>query len=57
MANNWEPVKSHCPNCGAIVTGYRKANGISKMKCTQCGACLALFRIGRRHIRIEMYAP
>lgn len=57
MNENWKPVSWHCANCGSIVKGYRDSKGVVKVQCSVCGAVMYSKPMGRRHDRIEIYAP
>ena len=34
--DEWVPFSWHCPNCGALVTGYKNAQGTIKLECERC---------------------
>ncbi len=55
--NSWRPQKMYCPNCSQAVTGYEGKNGVIKMSCGRCGTALVRKPMGRRHDRIDIYAP
>lgn len=54
---NWRPFSWHCPNCGEISIGYENAQGTIKVECGQCHAVMVRKVMGRRHDRIDIYAP
>ena len=47
----------HCPNCGALVQGIKNGDGIAKGECRSCGSSMVRKFMGRRHDRIDVYAP
>ncbi len=53
----WKPFSWHCPNCGEISVGYRNAKGTIKVECSKCHAVMVRTIMGRRHDRIDIYAP
>ncbi len=55
--NSWKPVIWHCISCGAIVRGNRNSKGLVEVECGTCGSVMISKPIGRRHNRIEVYAP
>ncbi len=57
MELEWKPVQWHCANCGSIVMGVRNSEGIVKVKCSHCQAVMVAKAMGRRHDRIDIYAP
>lgn len=54
---SWRLKQIFCPNCRHLVNGYEDKNGITRMTCDQCGAVIIRKAMGRRHDRIELYAP
>jgi len=52
-----KPVKVFCNNCGNAVIGMRDETGLTKVRCPRCGTLTASRIIGRRHIRVDVYAP
>lgn len=59
MSEKWNTEPSHrrCRNCGKLLTGYRDAQGVLKLKCPQCGLEEVGKKLGRRHERCDFYAP
>ena len=47
----------HCPNCGALVQGIKNGDGIAKGECRSCGSSMVRKFMGRRHERLDVYAP
>ena len=47
----------HCPNCGALVQGIKNGDGIAKGECRSCGSSMVRKFMGRRHDRLDVYAP
>lgn len=47
----------HCPNCGELVQGVKNEDGVAKGTCRKCGSCMVRKYMGRRHDRVEIYAP
>ena len=46
-----------CPNCGEISVGYKNSSGTIKVECSKCHAVMVRKVMGRRHDRIDIYAP
>ena len=46
-----------CNNCESKQIGYPDENGKVKIHCKKCGATTHYKIIGRRHIRLDVYAP
>ena len=53
----WRPFSWHCPNCGGISVGYKNSSGTIKVECSKCHAVMVRKVMGRRHDRIDIYAP
>lgn len=53
----WRPFSWHCPNCGEISVGYKNSSGTIKVECSKCHAVMVRKVMGRRHDRIDIYAP
>lgn len=54
---NWRPFSWHCPNCGEISVGYQNAQSTIKVECRCCHTVMVRKVMGRRHDRIDIYAP
>ena len=46
-----------CSNCGELLYGYRNDEGKIKYECKRCGAVTVRVPKGRRHDKIDLYAP
>lgn len=44
-------------NCGALLYGYRNDEGKIKYECKRCGTVAVRVQKGRRHDKIDLYAP
>ena len=55
--DTWQSFSWHCPNCGEISAGYKNASGTVKVECAKCHAVMVRRIMGRRHDRIDIYAP
>jgi ribosomal protein S27E len=53
----WRSRKIYCPNCRQLVIGYEGKDGITRMTCDRCGTVMVSKSMGRRHDRIDIYAP
>ena len=53
----WRSRKIYCPNCCHLVIGYEDKDGMTKMACDKCGTVRVSKSMGRRHDRIDIYAP
>ncbi len=52
-----KPVKVHCLNCHNEVIGFRDDTGITKIQCPRCGSVSVSKVMGRRHVRVDIFAP
>ena len=50
-------VQWYCPNCGNLVTGVRDQEGTVNIKCHTCFTVMVSKMMGRRHDRLDIYAP
>lgn len=55
--NNVKPEKLFCNNCGNVVTGVRDESGAMKVQCSRCGTLIVSRIVGRRHVRMDVFAP
>ena len=55
--DNWTPIPMYCSNCGALLYGYRNDEGKIKYECKRCGTVAVRVQKGRRHDKIDLYAP
>ena len=55
--DNWIPIPMYCSNCGELLYGYRNDEGKIKYECKRCGAVAVRVPKGRRHNKIDLYAP
>jgi len=46
-----------CPNCHEINHGLEDREGIVRITCKRCKSVMVQKRMGRRHNRIDVYAP
>lgn len=46
-----------CPNCHEINHGLEDRDGIVRITCKCCKSVMVQKRMGRRHNRIDVYAP
>ena len=53
----WKPYYCFCPNCGQKIHGYRDNEGVIKMRCVRCSVVTVRSIMGRRHNRLDIYAP
>ena len=47
----------YCSNCGELLYGYRNDEGKIKYECKRCGTVTVRIQKGRRHNKIDLYAP
>lgn len=57
MQNGWIPTIRICHNCGEKITGYRSKNGVLKIQCPKCRACMVCKSMSRTHERVDVFAP
>ncbi len=50
-------VKVMCNNCFHLTMGYSDETGTIKYQCSRCGTITVSRPMGRRHIRLDVYAP
>ena len=55
--DTWYPFSWYCPNCGTQLIGFKNAEGMIKVECKRCLAVSVRKVMGRRHNRIDVYAP
>lgn len=55
--SKWRSRKLYCPNCLHLVIGYEDKDGATRMTCDRCQTVMVSKRMGRRHDRIDIYAP
>ena len=55
--SKWRSRKIYCPNCRHLVIGYEGKDGATRMTCDRCQTVMVSKRMGRRHDRIDIYAP
>ena len=55
--DTWYPFSWYCPNCGTKLIGFINAEGMIKVECKRCLAVSVRKVMGRRHNRIDVYAP
>lgn len=47
----------YCCCCGCRISATEDKNTHLKIKCTNCGHCMVVKNVGRRHKTMEIYAP
>ena len=52
-----KPVSHICLNCEKRIIGIRGVNGITKVKCPNCGTVTVSEVMSRRHVSYDVYAP
>ncbi|MCD8009019.1 MAG: hypothetical protein LUF68_08860, partial [Clostridiales bacterium] len=52
----WTPFSWHCPNCGALVTGYKGSDGAISVECSRCRIVMVRRLRSKQHDRIDLYA-
>lgn len=52
-----EAIPMYCSNCGELLYGYRNDEGKIKYECKRCGTVAVRVQKGRRHDKIDLYAP
>ncbi len=55
--DTWTLMPMYCPNCGKLNHGYRNDEGKIKYECNRCKVVFVRVQKGRRHDRIDVYAP
>ncbi len=54
---NEKAVRVHGLNCHNEVVGIQDETGKTKIHCPKCGAITISKVMGRRHIRVDIFAP
>lgn len=47
----------HCLNCHNEVLGFQDETGTTKIQCPKCGSVSVTKIMGRRHVRVDIFAP
>ena len=55
--HSYDGIPMYCSNCGALLYGYRNDEGKIKYECKRCGTVAVRVQKGRRHDKIDLYAP
>ncbi len=50
-------ISIHCLNCHNEVIGIQDDKGVTKIRCPKCGAVTVSKIMGRRHVRVDIFAP
>jgi hypothetical protein len=53
----WRALSWFCPNCAERLIGFTDARGFTRAECRKCHSVSVRKVMGRRHNRIEIYAP
>lgn len=53
----WQAKRMYCPNCRHLIVGFMDEDGMTKITCVSCGSTMVRKTMGRRHDRIDIYAP
>ena len=54
---SWHSKHFYCPNCRQLIHGFEGKDGITRMICAKCRSVIICETMGRRHDRIDVYAP
>ena len=49
--------KWYCPNCSALLAGYKDGDGKTRIKCPQCKTLMTKYRANRQVDIIELRMP
>lgn len=55
--DTWRPFISYCPNCSNKLVGFPDESGMVRIRCRKCMAEVKRKRLGRKHDRLDLYAP
>lgn len=53
----WTAMPMYCANCGSLQYGFKNDEGKIKYECQTCGTVAVRVQKGRRHDKIDLYAP
>ncbi len=56
-SGTWTGTPMFCANCGQLNYGYQNDEGRIKYECNKCKVVFIRVQKGRRHEKIDMYAP
>lgn len=51
------PIKIVCLNCHKEIICFLNEEGVMKSRCPTCGTVTISKAMGRRHLRLDVYAP
>lgn len=54
---SWHSKHFYCPNCRHLIDGFEGKDGVTRMICDNCRSVIICKAMGRRHDRIDVYAP
>ncbi len=57
QTKNMIAVEVICHHCHTKTTGWKDADGVTKMQCTKCGTVTVSKPMSRRHVQIDVYMP
>ena len=57
QTKNMIAVEVICHHCHAKTTGWKDADGVTKMQCKKCGTVTVSKPMSRRHVQIDVYMP
>ena len=57
LYGKWTPIPMYCSNCGQLNYGFRNDEGKIKYECKKCKVVAVRTQKGRRHDRIDLFAP
>ncbi len=57
MLQDWRIYSWYCPNCNTEVSGIKDKKNQIKAECPVCGVEMVRTKIGRRHLKIDIYTP
>lgn len=57
MKQDWKIYSWYCPNCNTKVSGVKNKKNQIRVRCDLCNAEMVRTNMGRRHQKIDIYAP
>ena len=54
QTKNMIAVEVICHHCHTKTTGWKDADGVTKMQCTKCGTVTVSKPMSRRHVQIDV---
>ena len=54
---NFQSITLYCCYCGNRISATNNLNMRFKGRCANCGSCIIVTKLGRRHQNLDVFAP